>query len=55
MPIPFIRPTGQSGNFMSDHYRDMSEMWLRGNYVIIRTDEQSIKSSKNKLFKIVKK
>jgi len=50
-----ILTTGQSGNFMSDHYRDMSEMWLRGNYVIIRTDEQSIKSSKNKLFKIVKK
>lgn len=50
-----VLTTGQSGNFMSDHYRDMSEMWLRGNYVIVRTDEQSITSSGNTLFKIIKK
>jgi len=50
-----VLTTGQSGNFMSEHYRDMSEMWLRGNYVTVRTDEQSIKNNKNKLFRIVKK
>jgi penicillin amidase len=50
-----VLTTGQSGNFMSEHYRDMSEMWLRGNYVIVRTDYQSIKSGKNKLLRIVKK
>ncbi len=49
-----ILTTGQSGNFMSNHYKDMSEMWLRGKYVTVRTDEQSIKSGKNKLLKIVK-
>jgi penicillin amidase len=50
-----ILTTGQSGNVMSEHYRDMSEMWLRGNYVTVRTDDQSIKSGKNKLFRIVKR
>ncbi len=50
-----VLTTGQSGNFMSEHYRDMSEMWLRGNYVTVRTDEQSIKSGKNKLLRIIKK
>ena len=50
-----VLTTGQSGNFMSEHYRDMSEMWLRGIYVTVRTDEQSIKNNKNKLFRIVKK
>lgn len=50
-----VLTTGQSGNFMSDHYSDMSEMWLRGNYVIVRTDDQSIKSGKNKLLRILKR
>ena len=50
-----VLTTGQSGNFMSDHYRDMSQMWLRGNYVTVRTDDQSIKSNKNKLFRIIRK
>ena len=46
--------TGESGNVMSKHYRDMSEMWLRGRYVKVRTDEQSIINKKNKLLLIVK-
>jgi penicillin amidase len=50
-----VLSTGQSGNVMSDHYRDMSEMWLRGKYVTVRTDVQSIESSKNKLLRIAKK
>jgi penicillin amidase len=50
-----VLTTGQSGNFMSDHYRDMSQMWLRGNYVTVRTDDQSIKSGKNTLFRIIRK
>ena len=29
----FILPTGESGHFMSSHYRDMSRMWLQGNYI----------------------
>jgi len=50
-----VLTTGQSGNFMSEHYKDMTQMWLRGNYVTVRTDDQSIKSNKNKLFRIIKK
>lgn len=50
-----VLTTGQSGNFMSEHYKDMTQMWLRGNYVMVRTDEQSIKSNKNKLLRIIKK
>jgi len=49
-----VLTTGESGNVMSDHYKDMSQMWLRGEYLTIRTDEKSF--SKNKLlFKIVKR
>lgn len=29
----FILPAGQSGHFMSDHYKDMSKMWLKGYYL----------------------
>ncbi len=50
-----VLTTGQSGNFMSEHYRDMSDMWLCGNYITVKTDEQSIKSSKNDRLRIVKK
>jgi penicillin amidase len=44
-----ILTTGQSGNVMSIHYRDMAEMWLRGKYLTIRTDEESIRSNELKL------
>jgi len=44
-----ILTTGQSGNLMSDHYRDMSQMWLRGGYLTIKTDEASIKRNKQKM------
>lgn len=44
-----ILTTGQSGNVMSNHYKDMTEMWLRGKYLTIKTDEESIKSNKQKL------
>jgi penicillin amidase len=48
-----ILTSGQSGNIMSDHYKDMVEDWLRGNYIRILTDETSIKSSKHKLLRIL--
>jgi penicillin G amidase len=41
-----ILTTGESGNVMSKHYRDMTKMWLRGNYMKIRTDEKSIRRNK---------
>jgi penicillin amidase len=43
-----ILNSGQSGNLMSDHFRDMFEMWLRGDYVTVKTDEPSIRRNKNK-------
>jgi penicillin amidase len=41
-----ILTTGESGNVMSDHYSDMSEMWLQGKYLKIKTDEESIRKEK---------
>jgi penicillin amidase len=46
--------TGQSGHVMSDHYKDMSKMWLYGRYITIRTDDSSVKNSGNKLLRIVR-
>ncbi len=48
--LEFILPTGESGNFMSSHYNDMSQMWLNGKYIKmpLRQDD-FIKSSINKL------
>ncbi len=42
-----ILTTGESGNIMSDHYRDMTQMWLHGKYLTIRTDEKSIRNNSN--------
>ncbi|HEY6907248.1 MAG TPA: penicillin acylase family protein, partial [Ignavibacteriaceae bacterium] len=49
-----ILTTGESGNVMSDHYSDMSDMWLRGGYLKIKTDDTSIRNEKYHL-NIVKK
>ena len=43
-----ILPTGQSGNVMSDHYKDMTDMWLHRKYITVRTDLNSIEQNKNK-------
>jgi penicillin G amidase len=48
-----ILTTGQSGNVMSDHYNDMSLLWLQGRYMKISTDEDVIKKSSNKLLKLI--
>jgi len=37
--LEFIMPTGESGHFMSDHYKDMSDMWLKGKYIKIPLKE----------------
>jgi penicillin G amidase len=49
----FILSTGQSGNIMSPHYKDMVELWLNGKYAEIRTDLTSIRAPGNKLLKII--
>ncbi len=41
----FILTTGQSGYFMSDHYKDMTEMWLKGKYFRVKTDDLTILNS----------
>lgn len=48
-----ILSTGQSGNIMSNHYSDMTQLWLEGKYMKIRTDETSIKNNNNNLFKFL--
>lgn len=50
-----ILTTGQSGNILSDHYSDMTQLWLGGNYMKIKTDEESIQVSMNKLLRILPK
>lgn len=44
----FSLPTGQSGNVLSDHYRDMTEGWLRGYYASVNTYEHVIRSGELK-------
>lgn len=48
-----ILTTGQSGNIMSDHYSDMTKLWLDGEYMKVNTNSDAIKNSKNKLFKLI--
>ncbi|MFZ5893332.1 MAG: penicillin acylase family protein [Myxococcota bacterium] len=40
----FITSTGQSGDPLSPHYRDMSALWARGEYVPMRTGRASIEA-----------
>ena len=44
-----ILTIGQSGNIMSDSYRDQAPLWLKGMYMKIRTDEESIRKNKDVL------
>ncbi len=44
-----ILPTGQSGNVLSDNYKDMTEDWLLGKYLRIKTDENFIRNSDYKV------
>jgi penicillin amidase len=47
-----ILTTGQSGNVMSDHYSDMSLLWLTGRYMKISTNDEQIKNPKNNLLEL---
>ncbi|MGE5410644.1 MAG: penicillin acylase family protein, partial [Clostridiales bacterium] len=44
-----ILTTGQSGNVLSKHYKDMTEMWLSGKYIKVITDENFVRNSGYKL------
>ncbi len=53
--MELILTTGESGNVMSNHYKDMSRLWLTGKYLKVRTDLKSIENPKNKLLVIEKR
>ncbi|MGE5499871.1 MAG: penicillin acylase family protein [Syntrophothermus sp.] len=40
-----ILTTGQSGNVLSKHYKDMTEMWLKGRYIRVATGDREVRSS----------
>ncbi len=50
-----ILTTGQSGNILSDHYKDMTQLWLEGKYMKVKTDKGSIQVPENKLLIILPK
>jgi penicillin amidase len=37
-PARFILPSGQSGHFLSPHYRDQTDLWRRGLYLDLAVD-----------------
>ena len=43
--INMILPAGESGNFISDHYSDMTEMWLEGKYIKLPLRENEFRST----------
>jgi penicillin amidase len=49
-----ILTSGQSGNVMSNNYRDQTPLWLNGKYMKIRTDEASIRKNSKRLLKIAR-
>ena len=42
--VNFILPTGESGNIMSGHYKDMTQMWLKGKYIKLPVNEDEFKA-----------
>ncbi len=44
--INLILTTGQSGNTMSNYYKDQTPLWLAGQYMKINTDQSSIIKNK---------
>jgi penicillin amidase len=44
-----VLPSGESGNFMSKHYKEMIPDWLKGNYYKVRTDFTRRSRRENKL------
>ncbi len=49
-----ILNTGQSGNVMSNNYRDQTPLWLNGKYMKIKTDEASIRKNSKNLLRFVR-
>jgi penicillin amidase len=48
--MEIILPTGQAGHFLSSHYKNMTEKWLKGEYIRIPVSEENfIRNSKHML------
>ncbi|MFC2134282.1 penicillin acylase family protein [Bacteroidota bacterium] len=41
----YILTTGQSGHFLSDHYKGMAEQWLKGGYITVNTNLEFVEES----------
>lgn len=53
--IDIILPTGQAGHFINDNYKNMTDKWLKGEYLTISlNDKEFIKKSLN-LMKLIPK
>jgi penicillin amidase len=52
--INVVLTSGQSGNVMSEHYKDMSHLWLKGEYLKINTSSDSFNSTNKKKLTIKK-
>ena len=50
----FSIPTGQSGHFLSKHYDDFTNLWLRNEYIKIPLFEDEILNKKIDLMLITK-
>jgi len=48
-----ILPTGQSGYFFSPHYKDMTEMWLKGKYKKVSLSKEEFIKSSAHLLKLI--
>jgi len=49
-----VLTTGESGNVMSDNYKDQTPLWLKGKYLKIRTDENSVRQNSKNLLRIIR-
>ena len=47
-----VLPTGQSGNFMSPHYDDQAQMFVKGEFRLQKMNEKEIKEKKSKRLKL---
>ena len=47
----FIHPTGQSGNPLSRHYRDLTPLWARGEYIAMTMDRARLERAQRLLLK----
>ena len=47
----FIHPTGQSGNPLSRHYRDLTPLWARGDYIPMTMDRARLQGAQRLVLK----